>query len=376
MPETLALLLHRGGKGLVAAARTAAGRELVRKLCELPEIDRVAVATRCPELWEDLPVEVLVDPPGEWHFGTCLGSVVRSLKPRKLLYFSSGSGFLLSLEELSSLVGCKPRQPPYAVLNNFYSTDFSLIVPPQPQLLESLPRDNPLGLRLWEEGYACYELPRSAATQLDIDTPGELQFLSLHPNLPTELAQALAPVPTERAKAILEVLSQAGKELLLIGRVSGDAVRMLDQEAACRVRVLSEERGMEALGRAARGEVKSLLTLHPLQPSQLVARLSHIADGVVWDTRVFLTASGLWPLPEDRFSCDLLLPQEIKTPFLKELAQACLKAPIPFLLGGHSLVSGGLYLACELAWKGRDEAPDRWKPLPIQLESRERRGGG
>jgi len=364
MPETLALLLHRGGEGLVAAARTAAGRELVRKLCELPDIDRVAVATRCPELWEDLPVEVVADPPGGWHFGTRLGSVVRSLKPRKLLYFSAGSGFLLSPEELSLLAGCEPRRPPYAVLNNFYSTDFGLIVPPPAQLLEGLPRDNPLGLRLWEADYACYELPRSAATQLDIDTPGELQFLCLHPDLPVELADALAPVPTERAKAILEVLSQPGKELLLIGRVSGDAVRMLDQEAACRVRVLSEERGMEALGRAARGEVRSLLTLYPMQPSRLVARLSRIADGVVWDTRVYFAAAGLWPLPEDRFSCDLLLPREIETPLLKELAQACLRAPIPFLLGGHSLVSGGLYLAAELAWEGKGDAK-RWRPFPL-----------
>ena len=99
---------------MVAGARTAAGRELVRKLCELPEIDRVVVATRCPELWDDLPVEVLVDPPGEWHFGTCLGSVVRSLKPRKLLYFSAGSGFLLSLEELSGFLRVCPATTPWA----------------------------------------------------------------------------------------------------------------------------------------------------------------------------------------------------------------------------------------------------------------------
>ncbi|KUK26786.1 MAG: hypothetical protein XD60_1053 [Acetothermia bacterium 64_32] len=358
----------------MAAAQTAAGRELARRLCEVPEVSRVVVATRTPGAWGDLPVEVLADPPGSWHFGTRLVSILRALRPQRLLYFSSGSGFLLSKRQLSLLASCQPSPPPYAVLNNFYSTDFGLIEPPPLEVLGGLSRDNPLGLKLWEAGYLCYELQRSGATQLDIDTPGELQVLALHPHLPRELAEVLAQIPKERARAILELLARPGGELLVIGRVSGEALRMLDRQAACRVRALSEERGMEALNRAAQGQVRSLL--FPLDPSQLVERLSTLADGVIWDTRVFLAAAGLWPLPEDRFSCDLLLPQRIKTPFLKELARACLAAPIPFLLGGHSLVSGGLYLACELAWEGKTEDSDRWQPLPIRLESRERSGGG
>jgi len=141
--------------------------------------------------------------------------------------------------------------------------------------------------------------------------------------------------------------------------------RYLDREAACRVRILSEERGMEALDRPAQGLVRTLLSTLGTGPGEVVAALSEIADGVVWDTRPYIAAHGLWPLPEDRFACDLLDIEQVETPLLRELVRGCLAAPIPFLLGGHSLVSGGLYLACELAWRGKPTPTERWAPLPI-----------
>jgi hypothetical protein len=250
------------------------------------------------------------------------------------------------------------------VLNNFYSTDFGLITPPAPQVLKTLERDNSLGTRLWDAGYQCFELPRSAATQLDIDTPGELQLLALRSDLPTELKATLSKIPTDRAKAIVGILSTLEAELLLVGRVGGGVFALLEREAACRVRLFSEERGMRASGRLGRGEVKSLLATLP-GPAALVERLAELADGVVWDTRVYLAAAGLRPLPSDRFACDLLCLEEITTPLLKELAQACLDARVPFLLGGHSLVSGGMYLAVELAWGEKRDLPSRWRPLPF-----------
>lgn len=365
MSTTLALLFHRGGRGLVARARTAASRVLARKLLACGQVDRVVVATRAPQDWEDLPLEVIPDPPGQWRLGTQLEEVARRYLPERLLYFSSGSGFLLPQDKLATLARCQPSPPPFAVLNNFYSTDFGLVVPSPKQGFSDLVRDNPLGLRLWRAGYRCYELPRSAATQLDIDTPGELQLLALMKDLPEELARVLAEVPTDRAQAILDLLTQVGGELLVVGRVAGQALRILENTSACRVRVLSEERGMASLGLADEGKVRSLLSFVSSQPAKLVLALAQLADGVVWDTRVWLAAQGLWPLPEDRFACDLLRPEEVTTPLLRELAQACLEAPVPFLLGGHSLVSGGLYLAAELAWQGKPELPERWSPLPL-----------
>ncbi len=365
MASTLALLFHRGGEGLIARARTAAARALALRLVDCPGIDRVAAVTSHPDAWTGLPVEVFPDSPGPWRFGERLAQVIEHLRPPRLLYFSAGSGVLLAAGELERLANLALGPGPFAVFNNFYSTDFALLVPPAPEALRGLSRDNPMGMWLHRAGYRCYELPRSAATLMDIDTPGELQLLALCPELPPELARVVAPLPTERASRVVELLATVGKELFLIGRVGGDMARYLDREAACRVRILSEERGMEALDRPAQGLVRTLLSTLGTGPGEVVAALSEIADGVVWDTRPYIAAHGLWPLPEDRFACDLLDIEQVETPLLRELVRGCLAAPIPFLLGGHSLVSGGLYLACELAWRGKPTPPERWAPLPI-----------
>ncbi|MFN3347001.1 MAG: hypothetical protein ACK42E_04230, partial [Candidatus Bipolaricaulaceae bacterium] len=89
------------------------------------------------------------------------------------------------------------------------------LAPPAP--VPDLHRDNPLGVRFWQMGYGCYELPRSAATQLDIDTPGELQILALHPGLPERVKEELAGIPTARAQALLEALVDPEAEVVLVG---------------------------------------------------------------------------------------------------------------------------------------------------------------
>jgi hypothetical protein len=54
-----------------------------------------------------------------------------------------------------------------------------------------------------------------------------------------------------------------------------------------------------------------------------------------------------WPVAEDRFASDLLLPARIEDPWLRELTAAAVDAPIPVLLGGHTLVGPGLRLALD-----------------------------
>ena len=51
-----------------------------------------------------------------------------------------------------------------------------------------------------------------------------------------------------------------------------------------------------------------------------------------------------WPSAEDRFASDLLLPERVADPWLRALTASALAAPIPVLLGGHTLVGPGLRL--------------------------------
>ncbi len=363
MPSTTVLLFDRGGRDLVSRVRTACAKAVVESLRKVSEASTIVVATAEPEGWQGAPCIVEADPPGDWHFGARFGELIGRYKAERVLYLASGAGFLFSEEDWERLLGVNLPQP-YAILNNFYSTDLALISPPWP--VPDLSRDNPLGMRLWQAGYACYELPRSAATQLDIDTPGELQILALHPHLPTCVREVLEGISTSRAQALLEAIVDPEAEVLLIGRVSGHLLRFLDQEAACRFRVLSEERGMEASGRAERGAVLSFLGLwlEGAGPTRLVRALSRLGDVVVWDIRVLMGHLGVWPPPEERYACDLMEAEKIRDPRLRELIEACRESSTPFLLGGHSLVSGGMYLAVELAWQGIDQEK-RFRPLPF-----------
>jgi hypothetical protein len=57
---------------------------------------------------------------------------------------------------------------------------------------------------------------------------------------------------------------------------------------------------------------------------------------------------------EDRFLSGLGRWQDIGDPFLRDFTRAAAEAPIPVLLGGHSLMSGGLMALNEFAWAERD----------------------
>ncbi|HEY8884495.1 MAG TPA: hypothetical protein VIO35_04220, partial [Chloroflexota bacterium] len=56
----------------------------------------------------------------------------------------------------------------------------------------------------------------------------------------------------------------------------------------------------------------------------------------------------------DRFHSDLLQPEAIVDPVARAFTQAALAAPIPVVLGGHSLVAGGLWVLSDAAWRERD----------------------
>jgi len=364
MPRTVALLFDSGAEGLVGRTRTEAARLLARRLLNHPGVKDVVVATPTPAAWSQVDVHLEPDPPGPWTFGQRLEELASACEAERVLYFSGGSGLLLSDSDLDALVTAEPCAPPFAILNNFFSTDFLLFSPPC--ALPDLARDNPLGIRLWQLGYRCYELPRSAGTQFDIDTPGELRILALHPELPAELRAVLSVLPTQPAQALLEALVDPEKEVVVMGRVGGHLLRWLERHAACRMRIVSEERGMESSGRAERGAVRSLLGVmgRNRTPAELVTLLGQYGDVVVWDTRVYMAHLGVWPPPEERFASDLLEYDKLGHPQLRDLIRACAQSPTPFLLGGHALVSGGLYLASELAWRGVDREP-RFGPLPL-----------
>lgn len=94
-------------------------------------------------------------------------------------------------------------------------------------------------------------------------------------------------------------------------------------------------------------------------PRRLVAQLAGLGDAVVLDTRVLMAAlagsadAADWPPAEERFASDFGDSARVATQWLHELTAAAAGAPVPFILGGHALVSDGLRLILRAAWQGR-----------------------
>jgi hypothetical protein len=80
---------------------------------------------------------------------------------------------------------------------------------------------------------------------------------------------------------------------------------------------------------------------------------------VVLDTRVLMAAvarsadADAWPPEEERYASDFGDAGRVATPWLRELVEAAGAAPVPFILGGHALVSDGLRMMVAAAWQGR-----------------------
>jgi hypothetical protein len=151
---------------------------------------------------------------------------------------------------------------------------------------------------------------------------------------------------------VLPLFVDQTKQLLVAGRVGTHAWLYLERETACRVRLFAEERGMEADGRASDGSARSLLGYHmeAVGLERFFETLAELGDAAFIDTRVLLAHKRVEATREDRFLSDLGRWQEISDPFLRDFTRAALEAPIPVLLGGHSLMSGGLMALNENAW--------------------------
>ena len=158
-----------------------------------------------------------------------------------------------------------------------------------------------------------------------------------------------AHLNTTRIEQVKTVLGNRAAAALIAGRVSASLALLLERATRCQWRIFSEERGMRASGRIARGQVHSLLGyyLDSVGAREFFAVLARLADAAIIDTRVLFAHRRLDPSASDRFNSDLLRAEEITDPFIREFTAAARAATIPILLGGHSVVSGGMYVLAE-----------------------------
>jgi hypothetical protein len=291
-------------------------------------------------------------------FGARLRRLAAALPTGGAVVLGSGAIPLARAADYAALVGAAAAGTPGALANNRYSADVvAVAVAAVLRDLPDLPADNALPRWLEEvAGYPVAELRRRPRLALDLDSPADIALAGWP--LPSAAAGSHFP---ERLDAIRLVLADRRAELTVAGRTSAGTLAALERRAACRVRALVEERGLRAASRLAQeppggpgrppASVLGLLLEHE-GPAALGGLLARLGDGAVVDSRVLLAHrlgadETRWPPPEDRFASDLLLPDGIADPWLRALTASAVAAPVPVLLGGHTLVGPGVRLLAE-----------------------------
>jgi hypothetical protein len=281
---------------------------------------------------------------------------IQEYNVENMAYFGAGSAPLTPVDVfVKGIDKVVQSDQPIAVVNNLHSTDWAIInnADKIQDVASRLPSDNQIGWVLQNEfGYQVQDLPISAATRADIDTPMDLLMMQEHPNLGVYLSEFFSKegmANLGRVGDVQDIMATPASQLTIIGRASSRVWKEVERRTQIWTRLFVEERGMVASGRMASGEVRSLIAelVEQWGPTEFVNFLGGISDAVLWDTRVWMAHQGGWPSKADRFAADLGMVDDIDHISLKRLTSAVLEASIPIITGGHGVVAGGLFALLE-----------------------------
>jgi len=356
------LVIFHGGTGpgaaesLVARARAAAAMATATTALA-GGFEAVILATDGGAEFGPLPAGILrdFDTPGEsFDYDTRLRGIIQRYGLLKPAVMGSGSVPLAGIDDFRLIAEQLEARDGRFITNNFFSADLTAWTPGDALArLGPIDRDNVLPRRLRDEaGLAPVILPRTTATQFDLDTPADLGVLALTPGLPPALAEAVEPAraAAERFRPLLRLLCDREGQLIVAGRVGSQSWHYLERETACRVRMFSEERGLATAPADHRPASLLGFLIEAVGFERFFERMAQLGDALVLDTRVIEAHLGITPSREDRFQSDLLNSGAIIDPVLKELTERAARAPLPVYLGGHSLVAGGLMALNDIAW--------------------------
>lgn len=281
-----------------------------------------------------------------------------------LVVLGAGSVPLATAEDLRSFVEAAAADAPGALANHRYSADILAIARAADVLADvpaDLASDNALPRWLAEvAGVPVRDLRTRRRLAMDLDSPLDLLLLGGvrgAPVLPLPGDSEAGPVRA-RLAALRALARDPGAELLVSGRTSATDLRWAERHTRSRTRAIVEERGLRtasfgpAVGRPNRRAPRSLLgeLLDRDGPGSIGRHAASLSDGALIDSRVLMAhrlgaEERAWPDAEDRFASDLLLADRVRDPWLRDLTAAAADAPVPILLGAHSLVGPGLRLA-------------------------------
>ena len=301
-------------------------------------------------------VRIVAGPPDGLAFGARVRSIIAADRPAGLVLLGSGAIPLATGRDVRDLVDAAAADDRIALTNNRYSAD-AIAISHATDVLADLPdllSDNALPRWLDEvAGYTVHDLRRRWRLGIDIDGPLDLVLIdgARGPGAAGDGATAVDTARVrERLAAVRAVAHDPKAELLIAGRTSATTLGWLERTTAGRTRALVEERGLRTSVAGQRPPASVLGALIERDgPGSLGSHLAQLSDAAIVDSRVLLAHrlgadESRWPAAEDRFASDLLLAERIADPWLAELTTSAAAAPIPILLGGHTLVGPGVRL--------------------------------
>lgn len=294
-----------------------------------------------------------------FNFGKTVKNLINKYSWKKLFYIGAGAGPLLTKTEIINIASKIKSKENIIIANNFYSSDFFAFSPAMAwNKVSPLPvTDNPFAYKLKEAGnLQGVKVKPSCGTFLDIDSPVDLAVLSMHPGCGKHTREFLKTGggafrnSAEKIKKTLKYFYDPFSEVFIFGRVGSIVPNYIMTKAKCRFRLISEECGMKAWGRQEKWLVYSFLgeLIEKEGVKKFFKDLSKNSKAAFIDTRVLFAHKKLNVSRADRFYSDLGVYEKVKTPFVKEFTYEAAKADVPVILGGHSLVSGGLYTLMEI----------------------------
>lgn len=385
MNEGVTLVVATGVKGNSGPERDlnraleANTMDLLEKADPVSGLDRQILITNSDHLIDSCtsinPGIFVKKSAGNFHFGEFLFDVIKTYDIENLFYIGGGSGPLLARKDLERVVTFLIESSDVLLANNFYSADMIGLSPARDILkLDPPEKDNELGWLAREAGLKPHEMTRSAKTQLDIDTPADLIPLKLSGRAHGRLKDHLSKLSSDntRIREILPKFADQKSRIVIAGRLGASTWSYLEKNAACQIDVISEGRGNYAVdgnGNRDSGSLWLGKTLQDLGPERFIRCFGEKGSGLFLDTRVLFDFMGDWPSRKDRFSSDMLNPSEIEENYLRVLTKAACEYSKPVVFGGHSMVSGSLYLLTDAAWRLTEPESVNIRPETFKLRN-------
>ena len=279
-----------------------------------------------------------------FNFGKYLLKIINKYSLDKIFYFGAGSCYFLNTDELK-FISENTLQGQF-ISNNPISSDFISFASSDlnNEIILNFPNiDNYFSSYLMSRTSLKYiKMPISLGSIFDIDTPNDFAILSKITNNSGRIGNYMSNNIFKNIDLdkLLKILSSKSNEIFVYGRINPLNLYMAERNISCKIRFLSEERGLKIRGKASASLLKHVFNLENL--NIFLDMFENICSAGIFDTRVIFSLFAGKYDQEDVYLSDMKMWEKINNPFIKSFTKKISESKVPIILGGHSVVNGGL----------------------------------